>query len=110
MRLTLRFCRITSAERTRTTVPLQGLTLLNSEFLIENAKGLVKRLESEKDDEARIRRAYELLYARPVRSDELRIALSYLSNADDEATKPDLSRWHRYAQALLSTNEFAFVD
>ncbi len=102
---------ITSAERSRTTVPLQGLTVLNSDFLIENAKGLVALLEKEEGDEPRIRRSYELLFGRPATSQEVAIGLAYLHTADQaDAPATGLSRWHRYAQALLSTNEFAFVD
>ena len=59
---------ITSAERTKTSVPLQGLYVLNDEFVIESARLLAKRLQDEaKDDEGRIRRAYALLFARDPR-------------------------------------------
>ena len=103
---------ITGAARVRTTVPLQGLVMLNDEFLIESARALAARVRTEsKDDDGRIRRAYALLFGRPATERELRIGRDYLAGAEPGETPPgDLSRWERYAQALLGTNEFAFID
>ena len=68
-------------------------------------------------DDARIRRAYFLLYGREATPREVEIGLAYVRAADrpesaDRAgpARPDLSRWERYAQALLAANEFLFVD
>jgi hypothetical protein len=73
--------------------------------------------EAAPDDPARIRRGYRLLYGREATPRELEIGLAYLHAADrTEAAgttgpaRPDLSRWERYAQALLAANEFLFVD
>ena len=41
---------LTAEKRTVTTVPLQQLFVLNSEFMTEQARGLVKQLAGEKDD------------------------------------------------------------
>jgi hypothetical protein len=99
---------ITSDERTVTTVPLQQLFVLNSDFMVGNAKALAARLtKSDSDDTARIRRAHSLLYAREPTEQELRLGLNYLANQD---TDGKLSRWEQYAQALLASNEFMFVD
>src|SRR4029077_20932024 len=51
---------ITNDERTVTTVPLQQLFVLNSEFMVRNAKALAARLtmQPDEDDAARIRRAF----------------------------------------------------
>src|SRR5205807_10275744 len=58
---------ITSGERTVTTVPLQQLFVLNSEFMVRNAKALAARLAlAVTDDAGRIRQAFSLLYALPV--------------------------------------------
>ncbi|HEU5117865.1 MAG TPA: DUF1553 domain-containing protein, partial [Isosphaeraceae bacterium] len=101
---------ITSAERTRTSVPLQGLYVLNDEFVIDSARSLASRLQTESgDEEARIRRVYALLFAREPHPEELHLGLDFLSAPDPE--KPgDLTRWERYAQALLGSNEFLYVD
>ncbi len=99
---------ITSDERTITTVPLQQLFVLNSDFMIGNAKALAARLtKSDSDDTARIRRAFALLYARDPTDQELRLGLDYLAKQD---TDGKLTRWEQYTQALLASNEFMFVD
>ena len=102
---------ITGAERTRTTVPLQALVVMNDEFMIDAARGLAGRLGESADDDARIDRAYSLLFGRQATDRERQIGRAYLS-APDPAGAPagDLGRRERYAQALLGTNEFLFVD
>ncbi|WP_165219700.1 PSD1 and planctomycete cytochrome C domain-containing protein [Aquisphaera insulae] len=102
---------ITGAERTRTTVPLQGLVILNDEFLVDGARALAGRIrDSARDDDERIRGAYELLYGRPATERERRIGRAYLSAADRDWAANDLGRLERYSQALLGTNEFVFID
>jgi hypothetical protein len=101
---------ITSGGRVETTVPLQQLFVLNSEFMIQTARALVGRLGAGSpatDDSARIRQAYLWLYGRPATSHEVATGLGYLRAG---AAHGDLSRWERYAQALLAANEFAYVD
>jgi mono/diheme cytochrome c family protein len=106
---------ITSGGRVETTVPLQQLFVLNGELMARSAKAVVARLqcpgEAAPDDPSRIRRAYRLLYGREATPRELEVGLGYL-HADEpaDAARPDLSRWERYAQALLAANEFLFVD
>jgi mono/diheme cytochrome c family protein len=102
---------ITAAERTRTTVPLQGLVVLNDAFLIDSARALADRLAAESgDDAARIDRAYRLLFARPPTDREASLGVAYLQGGDGAPEAGGLSRWTRYAQALLGTNEFVFLD
>lgn len=100
---------ITNDVRTVTTVPLQNLFVMNSEFLIRNAKALTQRLASAGDDAARVRIAYLSLYARPVSDQELHMALEFL-HASSSKTEDKLTRWEQLAQALLSANEFLYVD
>ncbi|MBV9126178.1 MAG: DUF1553 domain-containing protein, partial [Planctomycetes bacterium] len=104
---------ITCGRRTVTTVPLQQLFVLNSDFLVKNAQALAVRLKAgpDKDDAGRIRRAFLLLYGRPVTDQELELGLSFLQATDPaEDHGSTLTRWERYAQVLLSTNEFLYVD
>jgi mono/diheme cytochrome c family protein len=99
---------ITSGERSVTTVPLQQLFVLNSEFMVRNARALAARLaETKEDDAARVRRAFPLLYGRPVTQAELQLGLAFLHAAQ---AKDGLSHWEQYAQVLLSANEFLYVD
>jgi mono/diheme cytochrome c family protein len=105
---------ITSSDRTVTTVPLQQLFVLNSEFMVLAAKALVARLTegSDCDDATRIRRTFPLLYGRPVTERELELGLAFLTATDSPGAgdKPALTRWEQYAQVLLSANEFLYVD
>ncbi len=100
---------ITSASRSVTTVPLQQLFVLNSEFMVQRARALVKRL-SETDaasDEEKVVRAYLLLFGRSADEQERDTAAEFLSG-NSESEK--LSRWEQYALALLSANEFLYLD
>ncbi|MCE9534742.1 MAG: DUF1553 domain-containing protein [Planctomycetes bacterium] len=105
---------ITSEKRTETTVPQQQLFVLNSPFVIEQAKALAARLQTESmDNSARVRRAYSLVFARPASDAELQLALQYLSTNDvdiDDKGKATLTRLERFAQALLGSNELMYVD
>ncbi len=99
--------RSTVEQRPVSIVPQQFLFLLNSEFMMDRAKALSARLHSEEDsDEARIRRAYRMLYARDAAPHELEVGLQFLRHQHPEGS---LSPWVRYAHALLSSNEFMFV-
>jgi hypothetical protein len=105
---------LTAGERVVTTVPLQQLFVLNSEFMVRNARALAARLAAgpEKDDGARLRSAFVLLYGRPATEPELQLGLAFLHAPADAASagKSSLTRWEQYAQVLLSTSEFLYVD
>lgn len=101
---------ITSDQRMTTTVPLQQLFVLNSEFMTNRAKEISRQVQATSNDESeRITQVYELLYNRPPTSAELQIGRNFVTNTDPT---PDtqLSRWERYAQALLAANEFMYLD
>jgi hypothetical protein len=101
---------ITSGTRTVTTVPLQQLFVLNSEFMVRNASALAARVQAAAPDDAtRIRQVFPLLYARPATEREVQLGLAYLG-APDEPGQNTLTRWQRYAQVLLAANEFLYVD
>ncbi len=104
---------ITSERRSETTVPQQQLFAMNSPFVVETAKAFAVRLHSEaKDNDARIRRGFQLAFGRQPTSDELSVALGYLNEDDslEQRAAIRLTRWERFAQILLAGNEFAYVD
>jgi hypothetical protein len=78
--------------------------------MTEQARGLVKQLAGEKDDAVKIRKAFLRLYGRPATEREVRLGLDFLAAPEADGATAKLSRWEQYAQALLATNEFAFVD
>ena len=113
-----------SAQRFQTMVPQQALYMMNSPFVIEQAQHLVSRpdIAALKTDTERIQALYRLLFARGAAKDELAAGLDFLaqSQSSPQVTltaaevkqngAPTLSAWERYAQILLMTNEFSFID
>jgi hypothetical protein len=100
---------VTADKRTTTTVPQQQLFALNSEFMVTQARAFAAKLEKAgTTDEARVNAAYRMAFNREPESRELSIALAFLKLP----VKPDdkLTRWQQYAQALLASNEFMYVD
>ncbi len=94
----------TSPRRIPTSTPLQGLFFLNSEFVMEQARSLAWRLTQERgnDNTAKIRRLYRLLFGRHPTKEELRMGSAFV--------KADAKGWRQYAQVLLSSNEFLYVN
>jgi len=101
---------ITSGKRSVTTVPLQQLFVLNSDFMINQAKALSARLQKQTSAEnERIETAYQLLFSRPPTADELTLGLEFLKSVGKEETS-SLSEWEQFSLALLGSSEFTFVD
>ena len=97
-----------AARRSSSTTPTQKLFVMNSPFIIEQAKKLARRIQqSGANDAARIRHAYALLFAREPESEELTIAREFLQLP---ATEAGPNAWEQLAQALLATNEMLYVD
>ena len=94
----------TSEQRLLTTVPVQRLFLLNSPLVMNQAEALATRLDSENLKEPqRIIRAYQLLFQRQPSDTELKAGLEYISANDAGA-------WSRYAQVLLASSEFLYLE
>ncbi len=98
-------------QRHSTTVPQQALFLMNSPFVIEQAKHLAARPDviALTKYEERIDRMHRLAYGRPAEAEEIALGLKFLANVGEDAGKK-LSAWEQYAQVLMLANEFAFVD
>src|SRR5213594_3266435 len=70
----------TSPQRFSTTVPQQALFLMNSPFIVQQAKGLVDRAEvrSCKSEEAKVQQIYRIAFNRNPEPDELKLANEFL--------------------------------
>ncbi len=91
-----------SATRTETATPLQQLFSLNSPFILARASALAGLLEKSGDDDAiRIDEAYRRLFHRRPSERERELGLVYLHEG---------GTWERYAQVLLTSNEFLYLD
>ena len=97
--------RATNAKRTTNVIPQQFLFMLNSQFMLDRARALADRLQTEPgSDTVRIERAYMLLYGRQPLAEELSVATDFLASSAGP-----LDPWLQYCQVLLSSNEFMYV-
>ena len=96
--------------RFHTTVPQQALFMMNSPFVIDEARSLVRfhGVDQAKDRRAQIELIYGWLFQRPASDNELRLGEKFL--AAQTTTSTTLSRLEKYAQVLLLSNELMFVD
>jgi hypothetical protein len=103
---------ITSDGRSITMVPLQQLFVLNSDLMATSAKTLVARCcAAAPNDEGRIRQAFESTLGRPATEEEIQQGREFLGESPAPTVDDSkLSRWEQFAQVLLSTNEFMFID
>ncbi len=102
---------LTSERRSLTTVPMQQLFVLNSDFMVNQARALAARVQQENlpDEDARIDRLYRWVFGRAAGERERSLGRNFVTGSVT-AGGVKLSRWEQYAHALLSTNEFLFVD
>ncbi|MEO8373419.1 MAG: DUF1553 domain-containing protein, partial [Candidatus Solibacter sp.] len=69
---------ISAEKRFTTTVPLQRLFLMNSDFMQAEAEQLAKRIAGEPDNRSRIKKAYLLAYGREPSEQEVKLGIDYL--------------------------------
>ena len=87
---------VTCEQRVVTNVPLQKLFYLNSEMVAVEAAALGVKLKK-----LGLERGYRLVFQRGPSETEKRAARAFLKSGGS---------WKQYAQVLLSTNEFSYVD
>lgn len=95
-------------KRSVSTTATQKLFMLNSPFVLARAKALARRIQSGQGvtTEARLQRAYRLVYGREATDAEIELAREFLSR--DNTSR--MSRWEQFAQILLISNEILYVD
>jgi hypothetical protein len=69
---------ISAEKRFTTTVPLQRLFLMNSDFMQAESEELAKRIAGEPDNRSRIKKAYQLVYGRDPSEQEIKLGIEYL--------------------------------
>ena len=106
-----------TAKRNVSTVPLQSLFWMNSDFLNNNAKSLADRLVKHSEDPAkRIGLGYELAYGRRPSADETRALAEFVEAhakripGDVKPEERNARAWTSLCRILLSGNEFIYVD
>ena len=118
---------VSTPQRPSTTVPQQALFAMNAPFVLEQARHLAARPEiaAAVEPAAKIRLLYRAALARDAEPDELQLGEEYIARTATTAASSAgssrrggagrrrrklLSPWEQYAQALLLSNEFMFVD
>lgn len=92
-------------ERATTTVPAQALFLLNNPFVIRQAEALAdKLLAVSDDDDTKLKRAYQLCFARPPSEKELQNARKFLEDYGNNQQQKQT--WATLCQALFASAEF----
>jgi hypothetical protein len=101
---------VSNQGRFTTTVPQQALFMLNSPFVIEQARALVQRDEVKRANRAeeKIEAMQRIVWQRPAEREEIRLAEKFIAAQPGQDTK--LSPLEKYAQVLLLSNEVMFVD
>jgi hypothetical protein len=108
--------------RGRTTMPLQSLSLLNSDFTLQCASDLVARLDRECGPSvpARIRRAFLLTCSREPDAVEMAASEEFLRRQQsihaslhgllkDAHPDPSLRAWREFAQSLFTLNDCLYL-
>ena len=103
-----------SVRRNTSTMSLQSLALLNSDFAVKRSKAAASRLQAETlDEHNRLKLAFQLFYCREPSDNELTESARFL----DEQTKhyselPDARdhAWQELCQAMMASSEFLYVQ
>jgi uncharacterized protein DUF1553/uncharacterized protein DUF1549/cytochrome c len=110
---------VNCTRRINSATPLQSLTMLNDEFMVEGGKSLAERIlaAGEQTPARWIETAYLLALSRRPTSAELKICAESLEkqkqlylNANTEPKQAAKAALGTFCQMLMGTNEFLFVD
>lgn len=103
-----------STRRPRSTMPLQSLSLLNSEFAVARSRNLAVHLrQGFASDSERIRRLWIQTTGQGPTEDDLAASIRFLQmQVDEYAGQPDpaLNAWTDLSQTLLIGNAALYVD
>lgn len=113
-----------SGRRDVTTQPTQSLFLMNGDFVVDQSRELARRIlehpvanPQPQGDRERVTRVFSDVLQRKPDGAEIQQSLEYLRSAEAILSKRDqdpnqsrLEIWASLAQALMTTNEFRYVD
>jgi len=70
---------LSAEKRFTTSVPLQRLFFMNSDFMQQQGELLARRIVNEADSTARINKAYQLIFGRAPNADEIKTGLAFIT-------------------------------
>jgi hypothetical protein len=93
-------CGTVRDKRPVSTTPLQALNLMNSQFIVDQAKLIAKRSRDQAEsDEEILKRCFESILKRQPEQDEIKSGILLMKQAGLEIV----------CRSLLNSNEFAFL-
>jgi hypothetical protein len=101
--------------RPRTTMPLQSLSLLNSDFAVRRASEMAFRIEHDAgcDVAKRVDRAFMLIVGRKPDASELKLAQKFLKDQQTVYSDAPMSAeraWADFCQSLFASNHFLYLQ
>ncbi|MDB5335284.1 MAG: hypothetical protein JWN70_903 [Planctomycetaceae bacterium] len=99
-------------QRNVSTIPTQALTLLNSEFMNEQARVLAARLQREagKDLEKQVTLAYRLTLGRSPQAEELAVSVKFVQQRQATSKEVGDGALAAFCLVLYNLNEFFYID
>jgi len=100
-------------DRSVTTVPAQSLYLLNSEWVVDRARGLADQVlkSGASTDAERVDHAWRIAFGRTATKEEQQRTGLYLESARKSASNDtDRTAWTLVCQALMASAEFRYVQ
>lgn len=103
-------------KRSVSTVPLQSLFWMNSDFVQQNAEALASRvLEQGEDIAGRLEHVFQWVYARPPADEEASGLSAYVKermtgDKGGDETQAERKAWTSLCRILLASNEFVYVE
>ena len=107
---------LVTGHRVTSTLPTQGLFLMNSPMVIESARvmagNILEKEQAELSDEVRVERVYRTLLGRVPTSDEIATSLSFLNDFEPDAKSetPEQDAWQNLIHALFCSLEFRYMN
>ncbi|MDA0587244.1 MAG: DUF1553 domain-containing protein [Planctomycetota bacterium] len=116
---------VLTGQRQSTTVAPQALFMMNSEFVSQKTRHMAERLLAEESatDSDRVRRLWRDAFGRDARrsgtgTDEVEPSLSFLDDYEsrwrkalpEKSDEARLRAWQSLCRAVISSNEFVFVE
>ena len=111
---------INCTRRPVTTMPLQSLSLLNSEFAVNRGRSFAQRIQREvgDDPETRIRLAFVLATSQPCSDEELTETLQFMQTQQKlyeqqsgvDTAAAEARGWSDFCQLLLASNACLYLE
>ncbi|MBI3282401.1 MAG: PSD1 domain-containing protein [Acidobacteria bacterium] len=102
---------VTCEARSVSTVPTQALTLLNNDFVLQQARAFAARVlgEAGPEQEAQVRRAWLLAFSREPSTGELRDNIAFLDRQMKVQGGSALEALTDLCDVILNLNEFVYI-